>query len=172
MLSADAEQRPPLTVRHRFVILGTLTALYFLAGEFGLTLAVFHPSATPVWPPTGISLAAVRLLGYWVWPAVFLGALAVNLTTAGSVATSLSIATGNTLEAVVAASLINRFASGRDVFTRQRDTLKFVLLAAVLTMATATNMGLSPGNVVAAVWHLHSTAGVAAVTSPRHRRAQ
>ena len=143
MLSADAEQRPPLTVRHRFVILGTLTAVYFLAGKFGLTLAVFHPSATPVWPPTGISLAAVLLLCYWVWPAVFLGALAVNLTTAGSVATSLGIAMGNTLEAVVAASLINRFASGRDVFTRQRDTVKFVLLAAVLSTAVSATLGVT-----------------------------
>jgi integral membrane sensor domain MASE1 len=87
MFSAEAEQCPPLSIVHRFGVLCILAAVYFLAGKFGLTMAVFHPSATPVWPSTGISLAAVLLLGYWVWPAVFVGALAVNLTTAGSVAT-------------------------------------------------------------------------------------
>ena len=84
------------------VILCSLTTVYALAGKFGLQLALFHPSATPVWPPTGISLAAFLLLGYWVWPAIFLGAFAVNVTTAGSTVSSLSIATGNTLEGLIA----------------------------------------------------------------------
>src|SRR5690349_112231 len=59
------------------VLLCSLGAGYVLAGKLGLQLAVFHPSATPVWPPTGISLAAFLLFGYWIWPAIFLGALVV-----------------------------------------------------------------------------------------------
>ena len=38
-----------------------LTGLYFVAGKLGLSLAFVHASATAVWPPTGIALAALRL---------------------------------------------------------------------------------------------------------------
>ncbi len=68
-----------------------------------------------------------------MWPAIFLGAFVVNVTTAGSVATSVGIATGNTLEGFLGAFLVNYFAHGRKVFAQQRDTLSFVLLAAVLS---------------------------------------
>ena len=91
------QQRLEMSSIQLAVMLCGLVVLYVLAGKFGLQLAVFHPSATPVWPPTGISLAAFLLLGYWVWPAIFLGAFIINATTAGSIATSLGIATGNTL---------------------------------------------------------------------------
>jgi integral membrane sensor domain MASE1 len=84
-----------------------LAAIYFFAGKLGLSLAFEHPSATPVWPPTGIALAAMLLFGYRLWPAVLIAAFLVNLTTAGSVATSLAIAAGNTLEAVLGAYLAN-----------------------------------------------------------------
>lgn len=96
----------------RSLILCYLVALYVVAGKVGLLLAVYHPSATPVWPPTAISLAALLLLGYWVWPAIFIGAFLVNATTVGTLATSLGIATGNTLEAVAGTVLVNRFANG------------------------------------------------------------
>ena len=82
---------------------GILTVLYLIAGKLSLKLAFLHASASPVWPPAGIALAALLVLGYRVWPAIFIGAFLVNLTTAGNVPTSLGIATGNTLEAVAGA---------------------------------------------------------------------
>jgi signal transduction histidine kinase len=120
-----------------------LAAAYVIAGKLGLQMAIFHPSATPVWPPTGISLAALVLLGYWIWPAIFLGALIVNLTTAGSVASSLGIATGNTLEGLLGAFLVNHFANGRALFAQQGDTLKFVLLAALLSTTVSATFGVT-----------------------------
>ncbi len=128
---------------HLSVVLCGLAAVYVIAGKFGLRLAAFHPSATPVWPPTGISLAAFLLLGYWVWPAIFLGAFVVNVTTAGSIASSLGIATGNTLEGLVGAFLVNHFANGRRVFSQQRDTLTFVLLAALLSTTVSATLGVA-----------------------------
>jgi signal transduction histidine kinase len=128
---------------HLCLALCSLAAIYVLAGKLGLQLAIFHPSATPVWPPTGISLAAYLLLGYWVWPAIFLGALVVNLTTAGSIASSLAIATGNTLEGLVGAFLVNHFANGRKVFAQQRDAFTFVLLAALLSTTVSATFGVT-----------------------------
>jgi len=126
-----------------WVLLCSLAVGYVLAGKLGLQLAIFHPSATPVWPPTGISLAAFLLLGYWVWPAIFLGAFTVNVTTVGSIASSLGIATGNTLEGLVGAFLVNHFANGLKLFGQQGDTLRFVLLAALFSTTVSATFGVT-----------------------------
>jgi two-component system sensor kinase FixL len=115
-------------------IIGLLTLVYFIAGKFGLMLASLHASASPVWPPAGIALAALLLLGYRAWPAIFVGAFLVNVTTAGNVATSLAVASGNTLEAVCGAWLVNRFAGGTTVFDRSQGVFKFALAAMVSTI--------------------------------------
>jgi diguanylate cyclase (GGDEF)-like protein len=107
-----------------------LAAVYFVAAKLGLRLAFVHASATAVWPPTGIALAAFLVLGWRLWPAIFVGAFLANLTTAGSVATSLGIAAGNTLEGLLGAALVSRFAQGLQAFERPRNILKFALLAA------------------------------------------
>src|SRR6266850_1175910 len=86
---------PPIPLGWRLAV---LVGVYFVAGKLGLRLAFEHASATAVWPPTGIALAAMLLYGYRMWPAIFVGAFLVNIATAGSVWTSLGVATGNTLE--------------------------------------------------------------------------
>src|SRR5437870_12956255 len=116
--------------------IGILTVAYFIAGKLGLMLASLHASASPVWPPAGIALAALLLFGYRAWPAIFVGAFLVNVTTAGSPATSFAIASGNTLEALVGAWLVNRFAGGRDVFDRPQRVFRFALAAAISTVVS------------------------------------
>jgi anti-anti-sigma factor len=120
-----------------------LAGVYFLAAKAGLRLAFLHPSATPVWPPTGIAIAALLLRGPRAWPGIFLGAFAANLTTAGTVWTSLGIAVGNTLEAVAAAWLVNRYAGGRRAFDRLEDIVRFALTAALLSTAVAATIGVT-----------------------------
>jgi signal transduction histidine kinase/ActR/RegA family two-component response regulator len=114
--------------------IGILIFVYFIAGKFGLMLASLHVSASPVWPPAGIALGALLVLGYRAWPAIFIGAFFVNVTTAGNVATSLAIASGNTLEAFCGAWLVNRFAGGTTVFDRPQGVFTFALAAAVSTI--------------------------------------
>jgi PAS domain S-box-containing protein len=116
------------------LVIGLLTLVYFIAGKFGLMLASLHASASPVWPAAGIALAALLVLGYRAWPAIIVGAFLVNVTTAGNVATSLAIASGNTLEAVCGAWLVNRFAGGTTAFDRPQGVVKFALAAAVSTI--------------------------------------
>jgi len=120
-----------------------LALAYFVAGKLGLRLAFVHASATGVWPPTGIALAAFLILGYRVWPAILCAAFLVNLTTAGSVATSLGIGIGNTLEGLAGAYLVNRFANGRRVFQGARDTFRFVILAALLSTTVSAIIGVT-----------------------------
>ncbi|PYL58081.1 MAG: two-component hybrid sensor and regulator, partial [Verrucomicrobia bacterium] len=118
-------------------LIGLLAIAYFIAGKLGLMLASLHASASPVWPPAGIALAAMLLFGYRVWPAIFVGAFVVNLTTAGNVATSVAIAAGNTLEAVVGAWLVNRFGDGRNFCDRPQGVFKFSIAAAISTLISA-----------------------------------
>ena len=115
-----------------------LTVVYFVAAKLSLQLAFLHVSASPVWPPAGIALAALLLLGYRVWPAIFVGAFLVNLTTAGNVFTSLGIATGNTLEGVIGAWLMHRFAGGAQVFDRAQNVFKFAIVVLLSTLASPT----------------------------------
>jgi integral membrane sensor domain MASE1 len=99
-------------------LIGVFAIIYVIAGKIGLNLIIARECIAGVAAGAGIALAAILLLGYRAWPAIFVGAFIVNLTTAGDVATSVAIATGNTVEAIAGAWLVNRFADGTTVFDR------------------------------------------------------
>jgi diguanylate cyclase (GGDEF)-like protein len=122
-------------------MIAVLAALYFEAGHLGLRLAFVNASTTAVWPPTGIALAALLILGLRVWPGIFIGAFLVNVTTAGTVASSICLASGNTLEALIGFLLVSRFARGADFPERAKTFLRFVMLAGVLATAVAATIG-------------------------------
>jgi diguanylate cyclase (GGDEF)-like protein len=127
----------------KLAVIAGLAALYFLTGKLGLTLAFVHPSATAVWPPTGIALAAFLLYGYDVWPGVLLGAFLVNITTAGSLPVCLGIAVGNTLEGLAGAYLVNKRAGGRNFTDRTQDILVFAILAGMFCTTISATVGVS-----------------------------
>ena len=137
--------RPPIAARGGAAIatasVAGLAAAYFVAGKFGLSLALVNTSTTAVWPPTGISLAALLLLGNRVWPGVLLGAFLTNLTTTGDPASSVGIAIGNTLEALVGARLVTSFANGARAFERPQDVIKFAILAALGSTVVSATIG-------------------------------
>jgi signal transduction histidine kinase len=139
-----APRRPRRRPRARpgLLVLAALFSVYVLAGKLGLSLASVHASAAAVWPPTGIALAALLLLGYRAWPAVFAGAFVVNVTTTASSAAALGIAAGNTLEGVAGAYLVNRFAGGVGAFDRAADVFKFAGLAAGLSPIISATTGV------------------------------
>jgi signal transduction histidine kinase len=123
--------------------LALLFAVYFAAAKVGLSFASIHPSATAIWPPTGIAIAAFLLLGDRVWPALFAAAFLANVTTAGSIVTSIGIAGGNILEGQFGAYLVERFARGRHAFDRPPDIFRFVLLAAMLSTTVSATIGVT-----------------------------
>jgi PAS domain S-box-containing protein len=160
----------------QWVSLAVVTTVYVLGGKLGLLFASVHASATAVWPPTGIALAALLLLGRRAWPAVAVGAFVVNVTTAGSVATSLGIALGNTLEALLGAWLVERWAGGQRAFDRPRDVFAFAA-AALPAAAVSASIGVgslalagyaSRGDVGAIwlTWALGDVAGALLVAPP------
>ena len=126
----------------RLGLLVALAAAYFVAGRLGLRLAVVNPSATAVWAPTGIALAALLFAGYDVWPAILVGAFLVNLTTSGSLSSAVAVAAGNTLEGLLGAYLVNRFARGRRVGERARDVFTLAVLAGIVSTAVGATAGV------------------------------
>jgi len=153
-----------------------LLAIYFVAGKLGLSyFGYIHPSASAVWLPTGVAMAAFLLFGLRVLPAVFLGAFLVNVTTAGTVMSSLGVALGNTLESVLAVTLLQRYGGGRAAFDSAAGLLKFAGLAAFLSTTVSATIGVesltlagyAPEDAVAAIWFtwwLGDAAGAVLVT--------
>jgi signal transduction histidine kinase len=130
--------------------MAALAGIYFVAGKLGLLLANIHASVSPIWPATGIALAALLLWGVECWPAVFIGAFLVNLTTTVPpgetsawlrILQALGIGAGNTLEAVTGAWLVIRFAGGSNAFLRVRNVFRFTFLAGFISTAVSATIG-------------------------------
>ena len=126
------------SVRIRY--LGQLVALlviYVATAKLGLRFDALAGVATTVWPPTGVAVAAIYLGGHRLWPAVFLAAFAVNASTGIPWWATLIIATGNTLEAVLAGKLLAVLGWRRDL-DRVNDVLGFAVTALLATTLSAT----------------------------------
>jgi len=120
-----------------------LALAYYLAGRAGLSLASLNASISPIWPATGIAIAALVLFGRDLWPAVAAGAFLVNLTTSGTLWVAAVIAVGNTCEAVLGAYLVERFANGAQAFQRSRDVFFFLIGGAVIAPVVSATVGVS-----------------------------
>lgn len=142
-----------------WLIAAGIAVVYFFSARLGFTLAHTAAQVTTVWPPTGIALASVLLLGKKVWPGIFVGAFCANLFTGEPIWTAGIIGAGNTLEALFGAYLL-RQVGFRNSLNRIKDVLALVFLAALLsTMLSATigtltltAAGIIPVNNFGSVW--------------------
>ena len=137
----------------RFSVLLAVFVAYVATARLGLSIASLNPSATPVWPPSGIAIAALLFLGRSAWPLVFLSAFIVNVNTAGSLPISTLIAFGNTIEAVAGAYLLVRVAEGKHALGRASTIFRFaaVMLPPTAISATIGVTTLCLGGLAA--WH-------------------
>src|SRR5687768_11210386 len=94
-LRVTTTRTPPGWTRRLVAIVG-LATVYALAARLGLGLDAVAGFATLVWPPSGIALAALLILGYRVWPGVFIGAFVANMLTGASPLVAVGIGVGNT----------------------------------------------------------------------------
>jgi PAS domain S-box-containing protein len=97
---------------------------------------------TPVWPATGIALAALLLLGPRYWPAVALGAFISNVTSGVSADIAAAISVGNTLEALAGVYLLRR-VEFRPSLERVSDIAWLTLLAGFVSTAISATNGVS-----------------------------
>ncbi len=120
-----------------------LAALYFAAAKLGLLAAVAQPVVSSAWPPAGVSLAALVLLGIRYWPGIAIGAFLLNASSGVPPGGAAVIAVGNTLEAVVGTLLLQRVARFRPSLERLQDVFALVLLAATVSTAVSATIGVA-----------------------------
>ncbi|WP_411083341.1 MASE1 domain-containing protein [Streptomyces sp. cmx-18-6] len=123
-------------------ILG-VTGAYYLSGRLGLTRQVVLDGAvvTPLWPPTGIALAALLCCGSRIWPGIALGAL-FTVSSIGDAFTvsRLGIVLGNTLAPLAAYALLRKVGF-RSELARLRDGVCLVFLGAFAGMLISATAG-------------------------------
>jgi PAS domain S-box-containing protein len=119
-----------------------LVSAYLVAAVLGFRVAFVAEQVTTVWAPTGIAQAALLLWGRSLWPAIWLGAFAANAGTQAPLWTAACVATGNTLEAVVAAWILSRFVSFDPALRRTRDGVAFIVVAAGLSTTISATVGV------------------------------
>lgn len=138
----------------------SIAAAYAGAGRLGLEVAIPPGYATAVWPPSGIALAGMLVLGYRLWPGIWLGSFVANLWLAfdatqavsvHSAAVAAGLGVGATLQASLGAFLVHRFVGFPNPLNTEADVVRFFVLGgpvSCLVAATVGNMILLLGGVI------------------------
>jgi two-component system, cell cycle sensor histidine kinase and response regulator CckA len=126
----DARWLRQFTPTSRIII---MACLYALLGYLGRAAAGKHPDIPFVWPPFGLSFAAVLLLGYQYWPGVALGATMLSILIPGhSLLFDVCQVLGNTIASVACVYLLRHSFQFRNTLESVRDVAGFVLLACTI----------------------------------------
>lgn len=116
-------------------------AIYVLLAKAGFHFALLVKQVSPVWPPSGFALAAILIGGTRLWPGIMLGAFLANFLTYEPIPVALTIAAGNTLEAIVAATLLRQFTGIHTRLDRVRDVLGLLLWGVCVSPMIAATVG-------------------------------
>ncbi|MGR9108235.1 MAG: EAL domain-containing protein [Gammaproteobacteria bacterium] len=126
-----------------------IAIVYVATAQLGFFVAIPPGNVTVIWPPSGIALTAILVLGSRAWAGIWLGSFLVNayfflsnqigLLTAVSAAGSIAL--GSTLQAWLAA-LFYRYLIGPQIPNTIRQNVVFVILA-VLSCLIAASVGAS-----------------------------
>jgi integral membrane sensor domain MASE1 len=104
-----------------------VAAGYVATGKLALLGGLLYHGLAPLYPPTGIALACLLLLGLRIWPGLVIGATALYLTSGASPFAAVTLSFGTTL-APVCAYLFLRRLRFRVELDRLRDAVSLVLV--------------------------------------------
>lgn len=119
-----------------------LGCAYFAAAKLGQTLR-YTASVSAIWPPVGLGIAALYLLGLRWWPGIFLGELLVNgqllLEEAHPpVGSVLGQQVGNMVEVIVGAWLLRRLIGSRAALDSAAQVSGMLLAVGAATLISST----------------------------------
>src|SRR6266566_8722413 len=115
----------------------------FLGGKLGLAIPFTSGNVSPVWPPAGIAMAAMLVVGYRIWPAVAIAAFLVNFSTPIPHVAALGIAVGSTVSPLAGVWLLRRIPRFHPSLTRLRDVFGLIVFAALGGTAISATLGTS-----------------------------
>ncbi|NBQ69737.1 MAG: PAS domain S-box protein, partial [Nitrosomonadaceae bacterium] len=131
----------PVSYRHYIFQLLALAVLYFVFGHISFLISVSHFIVTPVFfVAEGIALAAAILLGRKVWPGIFVGQLALALSSGLEFPPALAISAVNSFEAVIAATLFKRWKLD-PTLTRVYDLSRLVAMIFLVLQPISATFG-------------------------------
>ena len=126
---------------------------YFVGGYLGTWLAIPPSDISPVWPASGIALAAVLRYGNHALPGIYLGALAVQSyafldnssldTILNSLAIGVIVSTACCLQAASGRFLIGRYVGFNDPLLADTKILRFLLLGGPVSCTITATVGVS-----------------------------
>ena len=151
MTMVDPTSETPRFNARRLLEVLALAVVYFLTARLGLQLAMPGGHVTPVWPPSGIALAAVLLRGRRVWPGIWLGSFAANfwdfygspMSLETELAAAALLGGGASLAALVGSQLLRRFVGGRDPLERVQDVCLFLTLGGMVSCLVSATVGVT-----------------------------
>ncbi|HWR35350.1 MAG TPA: MASE1 domain-containing protein [Clostridia bacterium] len=138
-------ERVPLESRFslRSVLSGiVVAAATFVAGLLFLKLGTSVGYVSAIWPPLGIAVAALVLLGRRMWPAVAVAAFCISLLNRVPPHLSFFVALGTTAEALAAATLLSKVRGFRPSLQRVADVLSLTLLAGCFATIIGATIGV------------------------------
>jgi len=125
----------------------------FLGGCLGMQLVVPPGYASPLWPPAGIAIACLLIMGRQFWPGVLLGAIGSQFYAAiqfsghlnfNGICSALLIALGSTLQALLAIHLSAKWVvRGVPTLDTPRQVLLFSALTGPVSSLTAASIGVA-----------------------------
>jgi len=168
--------------------LAIATVLYV---ALGMTSSLWLPGevwwVSPVWPPSGLSLAVVRLRDRRMLIAVALGEICLTLwpwnmhlpeVSAWLMAASAILLSGSeVLRTFVAVWLLDRFVGDANPFDRSQDVFRFLVLAGLIPSAVGATIGAAVFQMIGvataadyfpnwSAWFLSDMAGLWLVAPP------
>ncbi|GBF49960.1 stage II sporulation protein E [Leptospira ryugenii] len=120
-----------------------LTFGYVIFSKIGFQLAFLNSQVSPVWPPEGMALTALLLLGKISIPGIFLGASLANYLNNPHLPTALLIGIGNTLSSSLTYYLLVRLTGQRDILYSTRGLLYFLTFCTIPGSLLSAGIGVT-----------------------------
>ncbi len=114
-----------------------ISVVYFVSAKAVSPLSLVESgSVFAIWPPTGIALMFLYLFGYRIWPGIFIGALAINMTLTPFLP-SAQIAVTNTLGPLFAFWFLQKY-DALNIFNTKKAMFLFFLSICLASLITAS----------------------------------
>ncbi|HRE41554.1 MAG TPA: response regulator [Ignavibacteria bacterium] len=118
--------------------------LYIVSGYLGAIISNLPGNITPVWPPAGLSLAAIILFNRKIIPAIYLGSLGLSAAlgqfelTLFSFGINLLASTFDVMQPLVGKFILKKLKIIENLFTKLTSVLKFIGLSFIISIINCT----------------------------------